>query len=34
MNRGLYNRTQLDPSFKPSLDDPRWPAVLAGFQAA
>ena len=30
--RGLYDRTQLYPSFQPSLDDPRWPAVLAGFQ--
>ncbi len=28
--RGLYDRTQLYPSFQPSLDDPRWPAVLAG----
>ena len=32
--RGLYDRTQLYPSFQPSLDDPRWPAVLAGFQGA
>jgi alkanesulfonate monooxygenase SsuD/methylene tetrahydromethanopterin reductase-like flavin-dependent oxidoreductase (luciferase family) len=32
--RGLYDRTQLRPSFQPSLDDPRWPAVLAGFQGA
>jgi hypothetical protein len=32
--RGLYARTQLYPSFQPSLDDPRWPAVLAGFQGA
>jgi probable F420-dependent oxidoreductase len=28
--RGLYDRTQLYPSFQPPLDDPRWPAVLAG----
>jgi len=28
--RGLYDRTQLYPSFQPSLEDPRWPAVLAG----
>ena len=26
--RGLYDRTQLYPSFQPPLDDPRWPAVL------
>ncbi|HSE03932.1 MAG TPA: TIGR03617 family F420-dependent LLM class oxidoreductase [Methylomirabilota bacterium] len=32
--RGLYDRTQLYPSFQPSLDDPRWPAVLAGFRSA
>ena len=32
--RGLYDRTQLYPSFQPSLDDPRWPAVLAGFHCA
>ena len=32
--RGLYDRTQLYPSFQPSLDDPRWPVVLAGFQGA
>ena len=32
--RGLYDRTQLYPSFQPSLDDPRWPTVLAGFQGA
>jgi probable F420-dependent oxidoreductase len=32
--RGLYDRTQLYPSFQPSLDDPRWPAVLAGFRGA
>jgi hypothetical protein len=30
--RGLYDRTQLYPSFQPALDDPRWPAVLAGFR--
>lgn len=28
--RGLYDRTQLYPSFQPSLDDPRWRTVLAG----
>jgi probable F420-dependent oxidoreductase len=28
--RGLYDRTQLYPSFQPPLEDPRWPAVLAG----
>ncbi|HZP36733.1 MAG TPA: TIGR03617 family F420-dependent LLM class oxidoreductase [Methylomirabilota bacterium] len=28
--RGLYDRTQLYPSFQPPLDDPRWKAVLAG----
>jgi probable F420-dependent oxidoreductase len=28
--RGLYDRTQLYPSFQPALDDPRWPTVLAG----
>ncbi len=32
--RGLYDRTQLYPSFQPSLDDPRWPAVLAAFGSA
>lgn len=32
--RGLYDRTQLYPSFQPPLDDPRWPAVLAGFRGA
>ena len=32
--RGLYDRTQLYPSFQPALDDPRWPAVLAGFRSA
>jgi hypothetical protein len=32
--RGLYGRTQLYPSFPPSLDDPRWPAVLGRFQGA
>ena len=31
---GICDRTQLYPSFQPSLDDPRWPAVLAGFQGA
>ncbi|MGH7404138.1 MAG: LLM class flavin-dependent oxidoreductase [Candidatus Rokuibacteriota bacterium] len=32
--RGLYDRTQLYPSFQPGLEDPRWPAVLAGFRGA
>jgi alkanesulfonate monooxygenase SsuD/methylene tetrahydromethanopterin reductase-like flavin-dependent oxidoreductase (luciferase family) len=32
--RGLYDRTQLYPSFQPSLDDPRWPKVLAAFERA
>jgi hypothetical protein len=32
--RGLYDRTQLHPSFQPSLEDPRWPAVLAAFGSA
>jgi probable F420-dependent oxidoreductase len=32
--RGLYDRTQLYPSFQPALDDPRWPTVLAGFERA
>ena len=32
--RGLYDRTQLYPSFQPPLEDPRWPAVLAGFRSA
>lgn len=32
--RGLYDRTHLYPPFQPSLDDPCWPAVLAGFQGA
>jgi probable F420-dependent oxidoreductase len=32
--RGLYDRTQLYPSFQPPLDDPRWPAVLAAFERA
>ena len=32
--RGLFDRTQLYPSFQPPLDDPRWPAVLAGFRGA
>jgi len=32
--RSLYDRTQLYPSFQPPLDDPRWPAVLGGFQGA
>ena len=26
--------SQLYLSFQPSLDDPRWPAVLAGFRSA
>jgi probable F420-dependent oxidoreductase len=30
--QGLYDRTQLYPSFQPPLDDARWPAVLAGFR--
>ncbi|HKW91157.1 MAG TPA: TIGR03617 family F420-dependent LLM class oxidoreductase [Methylomirabilota bacterium] len=32
--RDLYDRTQLYPSFQPSLDDPRWPAVLSAFERA
>ena len=32
--RGLYDRTQLYPSFQPPLDDPRWRAVLAGAERA
>ena len=32
--RGLYDRTQLYPSFQPALDDPRWRAVLAGAERA
>ena len=32
--RGLYDRTQLYPSFEPPLDDPRWRAVLAGTERA
>ncbi len=32
--RGLYDRTQLYPSFQPSLDDPRWRTVLAAFERA
>jgi hypothetical protein len=32
--RGLYDRTQLYPSFQPALDDPRWPKVLAAFEPA
>ena len=32
--RGLYDRTQLYPSFQPALDDPRWPKVLAAFERA
>lgn len=32
--RGLYDRTQLYPSFQPSLDDPRWPTVLSAFERA
>jgi hypothetical protein len=32
--RGLYDRTQLYPSFQPSLDDPRWSTVLAAFERA
>ncbi len=30
--RGLYDRTQLDPSFQPPLDDPRWRTVLSGVE--
>ena len=30
--RGLYDRTQLYPSFQPALDDPRWRAVLSAFE--
>lgn len=30
--RGLYDRTQLYPSFQPALDDPRWPPVLTAFE--
>ena len=30
--RGLYDRTQLYPSFQPALDDPRWRTVLAGVE--
>ena len=32
--RGLYDRTQLYPSFQPSLDDPRWPTVLSARSSA
>jgi len=32
--RGLYDRTQLYPSFPPSLDDPRWRTVLSAFERA
>ena len=32
--RGLYDRTQLYPSFQPSLDDPRWRVVPAAFEPA
>ena len=32
--RGLYDRTQLYPSFQPSLDDPRWRTVLSAFEGA
>ncbi|HEV3350649.1 MAG TPA: TIGR03617 family F420-dependent LLM class oxidoreductase [Methylomirabilota bacterium] len=32
--RGLYDRTQLYPSFQPSLDDPRWRTVLSGVERA
>ena len=32
--RGLYDRTQLYPSFQPALEDPRWPKVLAAFERA
>jgi alkanesulfonate monooxygenase SsuD/methylene tetrahydromethanopterin reductase-like flavin-dependent oxidoreductase (luciferase family) len=32
--RGLYDRTQPYPSFQPSLQDPRWRAVLAAFEPA
>jgi alkanesulfonate monooxygenase SsuD/methylene tetrahydromethanopterin reductase-like flavin-dependent oxidoreductase (luciferase family) len=30
--RGLYDRTQLYPSFQPPLDDPRWATVMAAFE--
>ena len=30
---GLYDRTQLYPSFAPSLDDPRMIALARGFNA-
>ena len=33
-HRGLYDRTQLYPSFQPSLDDPRWRVVPAAFEPA
>lgn len=32
--RGLYDRTQLYPSFQPSLEDPRWRTVLSAFEGA
>jgi hypothetical protein len=32
--RGLYDRTQLYPSFQPPLDDPRWRTVLSGVERA
>jgi probable F420-dependent oxidoreductase len=31
---GLYDRTQLYPSFAPSLDDPRWPDLIASLSSA
>jgi alkanesulfonate monooxygenase SsuD/methylene tetrahydromethanopterin reductase-like flavin-dependent oxidoreductase (luciferase family) len=32
--RGLYDRTQIYPSFQPPLDDPRWRTVLSGVERA
>ncbi|HUM15791.1 MAG TPA: hypothetical protein VL086_08880 [Candidatus Nitrosotalea sp.] len=32
--RGLYDRTQLYPSFQPPLDDPCWPRVLTAVERA
>ncbi|HET9924429.1 MAG TPA: hypothetical protein VFS98_09930 [Methylomirabilota bacterium] len=32
--RGLYDRTQLYPSFQPSLEDTRWRVVPAAFEPA
>ena len=31
---GLYDRTQLYPSFAPSLDDPRWAGLIADLRSA